>query len=394
MATAGKALCRRNGTQEKILNVILKRGKVIKIAFCNRSNCFTHKGGDTIQMMLTKKHLEQMHDVSVDICLDPGDLDKCHYDIVHIFNIQTFAQSAAFAEKAKQHKIKIVLTPIYWDLGYVISLTALTKLRLFSVLPAYQCLKTPVIYASSKTSARRYLSEFYVRSVDTILNRADIVLPNSPEESDIIKKHFHVGPQLKAAIVPNAIEYANLPSQEQQAKDQDMVLLVGRISVAKNQITFLRAMMDKPHLALYFIGSIEDHAYYKQLNSLAKKRGNVFFIDEISQEELAAYYKKAYLHVLPSFRESPGLVSLEAFLYGCEIVTSGENFTPVAYYRFGEIGHLCNPYSKASISIAVEHAYRHPKQNLTNRQDYFDFFNYRTVAKLTHEAYSRLLSDS
>ena len=63
---------------------------------------------------------------------------------------------------------------------------------------------------------------------------------------------------------------------------------------------------------------------------LGKKRGNTFFLGEISHDDIYPYYSKAKVHVLPSFRESPGLSTLEAAVFGVNCVVSFHG--PVAEY--------------------------------------------------------------
>ena len=94
----------------------------------------------------------------------------------------------------------------------------------------------------------------------------------------------------------------------------------------------------------------------------------MFFIDEISPEEVKTYYRQAAVHVLPSFRESPGLVSLEAFYNGCEIVVSDSRFVPINYYRFNEIAHICNPFDPKSIKGAVLSALIMPRSILVSKK--------------------------
>lgn len=362
----------------------------MRIAFSSRKDCLTNKGGDTIQMLLTKKYLEKLYGLSIDIVLNPLELYNKKYDIVHLFNIQTDIDCSTLVQHAVQINSKIVLTPIYWDLKYAISYIGLTKLGLLRPRKIFEVLQSPIINLSKLFLNKRYLSKVYINNIEYILNNSSIILPNSPEELSIIRNYFNFHKDIESIVIPNAIELnsSNLPVC--QPKDMNMVLQVGRISVIKNQLGVLTALMKNKDLSLYFVGKIEDVDYFKHLQKIALKRGNVYFIDEVSQTELFEYYKKAYLHVLPSFRESPGLATMEAFLYGCEIVVSNKKFAPTSYYKFDEIGHVCNPYDISTISSAIDNAFNQPKQSSVDKTKYFDFFNYENVAKMTYDAYRSL----
>lgn len=363
----------------------------MKIIFANRHDCFSRLGGDTTQMILTKKYLEKLFNLSIDIVLSPEELKTKTFDILHVFNIVTYSDSAAIIDAAYRKDCKIVLSPIYWDRGFGISYYGLTKFNLFRPRSFYRYLKDPILAYEKLLSKESYGSAYYRRSITRILTLTDLLLPNSKEEYEIIQNHFPLTPERKYLIVPNAFELPSYNDQCVVSKDEKLVIHVGRISPLKNQLGTLSALYKETDYSIIFIGKVEDKHYYDYLYRKAQKRGNVEFIDEIPNEEVTGYYKKAKVHVLPSFGETTGLVSLEAFYYGCEIVVSDYRFLPVDYYRFKEIAHICNPYNVGSITASIRDALNHPKQGMVNKDEYFSFFNYETVARMTYEAYRLLL---
>src|SRR5450432_2258680 len=58
----------------------------MKIAFISRATLFKDKGGDTIQVMQTARHLKKLG-VEVDIHLANEYFDYNQYDLIHFFNI-------------------------------------------------------------------------------------------------------------------------------------------------------------------------------------------------------------------------------------------------------------------------------------------------------------------
>ena len=225
-----------------------------------------------------------------------------------------------------------------------------------------------------------------------ILKNCDIVLPNSDEEGNILRNQY--GIDFNEMVVPNCIDI-NLAEENQDISiPMNFVLQVGRVEPTKNQLSLLQAMMKHKDIPLFFIGKQNKRKkfYIDQLKELAAIRGNTFFIEELPQSQLAQYYKAAKVHVLPSFRESPGLVTLEALFYGCNIVVSDDRFCPIKYYRFDRLGYICDPYSVESIEKAVVKAYRDKTVNVDN--DYFDFFSYYNAAKITRQAYLRILGNA
>ena len=57
----------------------------MKIAFCNRPKWDSPLGGDGVQMLKTKAHLEELYGLQINIVTNPEMLDRS-YDIVHVFN--------------------------------------------------------------------------------------------------------------------------------------------------------------------------------------------------------------------------------------------------------------------------------------------------------------------
>ena len=195
--------------------------------------------------------------------------------------------------------------------------------------------------------------------------------------------------------VPNAIVLDDkIPNKKNNGYDylNNCVLEVARIEPTKNQLGVLLASMNSDY-PIVFVGAINQKYiyYYKELTRLAKKRGNVYFLGEKTQDELLSIYKRAKVHVLPSFRESPGLVSLEALLNDCNIVVANGQYCPIKYYKFDNYGYVCDPYNIQSINSAIEKAMIEPLK--IQDKSYFLEYSYERVAECTYEAYAFLLGN-
>lgn len=376
----------------------------MKAIFAIRKNCFESPGGDTIQMLKTKEHLEKNFGLTVEICLSPKKIrDYDDIDIVHLFNIQTVQESLEYMLTASACNKKIVLTPIYWDMSHSNYIEYISKkLSFHEVKPNYYHFKDAALQARKiiNTLLRKtyglYNTKKYIQPRRYLLNHSDLILPNSNEEARILSDFFRIDYHLfmnKTMIVPNAVDSMinGSSADDFSVPVSDFVLEVARIEPTKNQIGVISALMDMPNIPILFIGKKGmNNAYYEQVKSLAQKRGNVIFIDEVPHETISNFYKKAKVHVLPSFRESPGLSSLEALCSGCNIVVSTEEYCPVKYYQFDKLGHLCNPYDYTSIHNAIMEAYHKPRPVLS--EQYIHEFSYNFVAEKTYQAYQRLNS--
>ncbi len=129
------------------------------------------------------------------------------------------------------------------------------------------------------------------------------------------------------------------------------MLQVGALSRRKNQDGLLRACRDDT-VPLVLLGKASPYEpdYAAEVQSLARSRPNTVIIERVNQEQLAQLYRCAAVHVLPSWSERPGLVTLEAVACGCPAVTS--RFAPVWEYVSDGVEY-CDPRRPASIRDAI-----------------------------------------
>ena len=237
-----------------------------------------------------------------------------------------------------------------------------------------------------KIISRNYIWKGHKNSVQWILSNAAMLLPNSENEYKRLLSAYHI--EKKYSVIPNGADPAlfKYSREELQFKDNSMVLCIARIELLKNQLNLIHAMNDTP-FELYCIGDpAPNHiAYYNACKSIAKQ--NIHFIRSMPQEELVKYYKKAKVHVLPSWFETTGLSSLEALYCGCNIVVTKygdttDYYDPVACF-------FCDPSSIGSIREAVEKAAAHE----TNT-GYIDAvsarYNWQKAAESTLMAYKKV----
>jgi glycosyltransferase involved in cell wall biosynthesis len=167
------------------------------------------------------------------------------------------------------------------------------------------------------------------------------------------------------------------------------VLEVGAISPVKNQLGVIEALYNLP-VPLVFIGqpAAAMPEYAEMCKARGAERGNVIFIDRIPHEELPGIYALAAVHVLPSWRETPGLASLEAAAAGCRVVTTSIGST---YDYFGDLAWYCYPDDLISIRTAVESALQ-TSQTTALREHVLTEFTWQRAAEATLASYQTALS--
>lgn len=383
----------------------------MKVIFVNRKNCFSLRGGDTVQMEKTKEYLEKLFsDIDIEIVLSPEEiLENNDAQIVHIFNITDTSENLNYIKAAKKKNMKVVLSTIYYEsldgvyarylgaLGiYGLNMPDIIKKIIICILNF--CIMILTLFVPKyKNFAQNglYLFPKNKNAGKFILKNSDIILPNSDIEQDNVSTYFGYDISNKTMIVPNATEFFkknyDITENFDLVLPENFILEFGRIEVGKNQLNLIKALMKTPEIPIVIVGKMNNnHKYCKTVKKYAKKRGNVFLYDEIPYSEVHNFYKKASVHVLPSFMETTGLVTMEAMAMGIQFVTASAKYCPIKYYKFDEFGYQCDPYDIESIKQAVLKAYYHPKSTELS-EEYKQFFSYENVAEMTYKAYKKVL---
>ncbi|WKK58408.1 glycosyltransferase [Sphingobacterium sp. BN32] len=366
----------------------------MKVAYCIRKDYQTRGGGDVVQMLMTKKYLEKIKpDIQINIVSEPSDLTN-DYDLCHIFNFSTFSETSLFFEKAQLHKIKIASSPIYWDYN-ITAYQYFSRLNFFKISENILNIEIFILKLLQKFyPISKLTSPKFSRLCKNFLENSDVVLPNSIEEYDLLLKFVKEKDRntYNYQIVFNATEIGGvkLSSTFSQKYNlpENFLLQVGRIEPIKNQLSVLKALLYDNTIPIVFLGKVFVPEYYEELKKMAEKRGNVFFVQEVPYEDVFDFYANAHSHILPSLRESPGLVSLEAYSQNCNIICSEYPFSPYNTY-FSKIAISINPLDLQSIRTAVMNSFAHTKK--TNNMEILKTFSWENTAKTTLEAYNSIL---
>ncbi len=353
----------------------------MKIAFAIRPNYLEVRGGDTFQLLKTKEYLERDWGSDITIVTSPEELVKGSFDLLHVFNLQTTDFTLRMVRTAKDIGIKVFLSPILWHSGASRYVNRASRLTCnFNVISGFKIIST--------ISERLSIRAGYTQRKE-IIEKCDAILPNSDEEREIVYTIF--GSNVPAYVIPNCIDNSLKQSNVNASLPENIILEVGRIEPTKNQLAVILAMMDHKEIPLYFVGQqnpIKKH-YIDYVKMMAARRGNTYFVEDVPQVDLIAYYKAAKVHVLPSFRESPGLVTLEAMYYNTNVVVSSNRYCPISYYQFDKYGYICDPFSITSVKKAIISAYESDVREVPH--EYFDLIHYQNAARLTHEAYTNIM---
>lgn len=328
----------------------------MNIAFISRATLYTSPGGDTVQMEMMAKFLRALGQ-HVDIFTTDQSIRYEAYDLLHFFNL---TRPADILPHLFHAQCPSFVTPIYLDLGeYERKNPSRGPLQWLSrILPASQIeyLKCMARYAKNGERIRSnyYLLRGHNPSIRKVLSRCTGLMPNSDSEFQRIQSAFRFSGAHE--VIRCGIDPAIFGSVTGTDKEPDLVLSVGRIERRKNQLSLIRAM-NRTDYRLIIVGNPSpNHMHY--FEECRKAAGpNVTFVQNISQTELSAYYRRAQVHALPSWFETAGLSSLEAAACGCNIVVADKG--DVRDY-FNNHAWYCDPADEQDICQAVDAAMKAP----------------------------------
>jgi glycosyltransferase involved in cell wall biosynthesis len=359
----------------------------VKVLMITRATLFSDKGGDSVQVKNTVRYLEKLG-IECDIKLANEKINYSNYDLIHFFNIIRPADILHHAKKAKK---PYVVSTIYVDYrefekqarkgitGFLFKLLPVTLIEYIKVIARS-------LLNDEKINSTEYLWMGHYRSVKKIIRGSALLLPNSHSEYQRLASDFKV--EHKYCVIPNAIDAELFNRQnENLKKEDDLVLCVGRIEGRKNQLNLIKALNNTQY-QLYIIGASakNQREYYRQCKEAAGK--NIHFIEALPQPELAGFYQRAKVHVLPSWFETTGLSSLEAAAMGCNVVITDKGD---AKEYFEDMAFYCDPLFPASIKKAIDKAAGTPfNENLRNK--IFAGYTWSITAQKTAEAYRTVLA--
>ena len=357
----------------------------------SRSTLFSSPGGDTVQIKKTAEYLKKLG-VSVDIKLADEEIDYHLYDLMHFFNIirpndflhhvknsdLSFAVSTIFVDYSEYEKK--ARTGIIKYLNKIFSSDQLEYLKIIA----------RVMKNNEKLKSFSYLWMGQRKSIQHLIEKSSLLLPNSHNEYKRLEKHFDISQNYQ--VIPNAIDTNIFKiSKGINLKYKNSIICVGRIEGLKNQLNLIKAI-NTTEYKLFIIGkkSPNQLSYYQLCIEEAKHNSNIEFIDHIEQSKLSSIMQAAKVHVLTSWFETTGLVSLEASYLGCNLVITDKGDQKE---YFEDMATYCDPENIESIVDAIHIAYK-ASYNTRLKEKILKEYTWGNTAKKTLAAYKQILGSS
>lgn len=368
----------------------------MKVLMQIRQNVFDLAGGDTTQMLKTKEALEAKG-IEVDLSLELRP-DLSSYDVVHLFNLTRVQETYIQAENAKKAGKPIVLSTIYWPteayekgaasglrgmLGRHLSVDAMERLKAAG----------KYVFRGERTEGARYLiTHSFQKMQREILDSSKVLLPNAETEISMIEEYLGFQSDCYV-VVPNAVDTASIEAArkdltESFSRYKGWVACVGRIDIRKNQLNLIKAVENSDYRVVFVGKKSPGHIEYanKVIDEI-DRNPNMEWIEQIPNRDIYRLYKECRVSVLPSWFETPGLVSLEAAAMGCNVVVSPEGTTRD---YFGDSAFYCNVSDPKSIRNALDSAYS-SSINYALSERILSNYTWERAAEKTIEGYEMAL---
>ncbi|RDY22108.1 glycosyltransferase [Criibacterium bergeronii] len=324
---------------------MLNKKKVV--VFARKDNTL-NPGGDSEQIRQICQWLEK-NDCDIVLVSEPNE-NLQNFDLAFIFNLTIPFECILPVLWCLKYKIPYVIFPIFWRLDTLsmkhydttdyMSMEFIEKVKfqlkkIIRIKDFYNYFNDYIkITKNSKT-----LIEF-------VLENAYMICPDSYAEKEHLREHFNFKND-SILIVYNAIE-SNLYLKSSPSILKSGIYCIGGIGPRKNQLTLLKAV-ESTDLKIHLIGknNKKDKSYY---NKIAKHQNNVIMEGWKPHSEVIDTLTKAEIYIQPSYIETPGIASMEAFCLGCKTILS--DVPPVREY-FSDLVSYISPYDKADIKQSL-----------------------------------------
>lgn len=329
----------------------------MKIIYVTRNDTKRVSGGDMVMVDGIKEKIRD-HGISIEIVPVKELDDHKNVSAIHLTQLYQLDVAKAAIEWAEAHQIPVYVSPLLEDV-----LSIWFGLAIFNRTKWYYISKLIGKYLAELLFTNWHMSR-RSRSLDWKLQRdllmRTYVIANSTYEIRHLEKWFRLS-DMRSKVIPLGVDAdvigiyqdqtdSYLPTQVESIKGK-YILQVGVIGLRKNQYGLLTALRDSND-PIVFLGSYSPYEpeYCSEVKELASRRGNVYFLNRVSQFELISLYRNAACHILPSWSERPGLVTLEAAACGCRVISTDRS--PIKEYLAGRAKY-CSPVNLSSIRDVV-----------------------------------------
>lgn len=326
----------------------------MKVALLARQDLFTLRGGDTVQIEMTSKALNELG-IQTTIYTNQFEIPLQEIDLIHFFNI---GRPEGIMGILNLIKVPLVISSIYVDYsGFEKADSSILRKTISAVAGkhGFEYLKVLARWIKRPGPAIpvEYLKTGQFQSIQKILNKSSAIISSTNSELKRLEKEFKLsGIQVAISLGVSPVFIKPTPALDRKKA----ILSVGRIEGLKNQLRLIKVCnQNKWPLTIVGTASANHHKYWEACKNEASDW--ITFIGAQSPEQLKELYESHAVHAMPSYFETFNLTSLEALVCGCRPVLGNNTDAGEVY---GEAVFYANPHSEEDIAKAIELAFASP----------------------------------
>jgi glycosyltransferase involved in cell wall biosynthesis len=273
----------------------------------------------------------------------------------------------------------------------------------YSAYLLHKKFELPYIVAIRETDVRFFKFMVFLRKLGiTILNNSQNIIFLSPAYRDLIidkyiskeNKQFILE---KSCVIPNGIDEYFLNNKHTLKRTIDIesmrLIYIGELIPRKNIETTIRAcklLYNKGYSVTFtIVGKIVDLKYER----IVKRHSFIRYHSKCPKEEVLTHLRNSDIFVMPSSRETFGLVYAEAMSQGLPIIYSkGQGFD--GQFENGIVGYSVNCFDHKDIAQKIVYLYDGYQQFSERCISLVDKFNWLSIADKYMEIYESSLLKS
>jgi len=278
-------------------------------------------------------------------------------DRVHLFNIQRSLDWGDLPERTLAAGARLLVSPLFHPLETYHREGRRGLGRLLA----------QVVPDADRFARLRWQGRNATARATAVLGLAELVLLSHDSEADLIHQHFglRLG-QDQQRVVPVAVPAGVESPERSELPVGDFVLCAGRVEPLKNSEMVGRVCAELG-FPLVFAGPGPGA---RHLGYVRQSLHGAAWLGPLAYPNLRQAMGAARVHVLASWTEVVGRVSLEAALGGAAVVLSDVGFGPDYLGRGTEGVFLFEPGDEAGLAVALQAAWsrgRKPESALVER---------------------------
>ncbi|MDR2122238.1 MAG: glycosyltransferase family 4 protein [Flavobacteriaceae bacterium] len=329
----------------------------MKIAFLTRVDAFSKYGGDTYQLEMYCKYLEEMKHESK-ICFD---LDvPVDFDCYILVNLDRPLELIVYYEKLCQMNLikKTLFLTIHHDYKIIEFFEKTIRtgilympLKIFNGYLKREKFKN-IVRCIKYKKLRFYTFKQLFMSYSEIIRKILIDIPLiliADKEKEIIERDFGIIIK-KYFTVYNGVDIKPVIQKDWSRRDID-ILVVGRIEPRKNVLALAKLLDNSPY-QVRFVGAINMNVpnYCRKFKKIIMKSNNMKYLGKKSPSEMINVYCRSKICISASWFEVASLVDLESYAYGCNVIASTNGHTDC--YLGGRINYI-DPQNMNNILLMI-----------------------------------------